>query len=75
MFNVSRVISRTVLGLTTVLLVLLAQSGAAGAATPAAGAGRMIYLAADGVTIKSIKPNGTDPRTLYTVSKPRGHAG
>lgn len=71
MFNVSRVIPRTVLGL-TVLFVLLAQGGAAGAAPPAAGAGRVIYLAADGVTIKSIKPDGTDPRTLYTVSKPRG---
>ncbi len=55
------------------LLLLLAQGGAAVGAAPIAAVapGRIIYLAADGATIKSIKPDRTDSRTVYTISKAR----
>src|SRR5437667_12770080 len=45
------------------------SQGYAQAPSTITNSGRIIYLATDGVTIKSIKPNGSDVRTLYRVSK------
>lgn len=73
MFNLSRSFPRALPGL-IVLLLLVVQGGAsARASSPSAASstGRIIYLAADGATIKSIKPDRTDLRTVYTVSKGR----
>lgn len=64
----------------TALMPLGAQSrAAASGAYPtqqlaAASAGRIIYLAADGVTIKSIRPDDQDPRLIYTVKIAKGQS-
>ncbi len=72
MSNVRRSFPRALFGL-VMMLLLLAQGGAAAGASSsvAVATGRIIYLAADGATIKSIQPNGTGARTLYTISKGR----
>lgn len=72
MSNFGRSFPRALFGIIT-LLLLLGQGGAAAGAAPAAPAttGRIIYLATDGATIKSIKPDRTDSRTVYTISKAR----
>jgi dipeptidyl aminopeptidase/acylaminoacyl peptidase len=66
----SRILSRFAIALAAVAMVLVGFNAPAQPAQAApASVGRILYLAADGVTIKSMKPDGTGSGTIYTIRK------